>query len=126
MSADSSQQFLSEFGEKLWTAVDTLCSHIAAAFCKHGVLVPNFHNSAMGSGGFFVEFERFVESLGGMQGKVSHCWQDQWTWGIDLRRANCAPKVRGFDQSAESSDPVIGGPWRQSICPIQSAELISK
>ncbi len=64
---------------------------------------------AMGSGGFFVQSERFIEERGGSIGDIMVFGQDQWAWGAHLRRAKRARRVRLRRKQPNQSNPTT---WR--------------
>ena len=67
------------------------------------------YNPAMGSGGFFVQSERFIEEHGGTIGDIMVFGQDQWAWGTHLRRAQRARRVRLRRKQPNQSNPTT---WR--------------
>ena len=67
------------------------------------------YDPAMGSGGFFVQSERFIEEHGGTIGDIMVFGQDQWAWGAHLRRAKCARRVRLRRKHPNQSNPTT---WR--------------
>ena len=73
MSTDSSQQFLGDLDRKVWTA-RRLAGPRAAVY-KHAILLEPYqarvYDPAMGSGGFFVRSEKFIEEHGGRLGNLS-------------------------------------------------------
>ena len=67
------------------------------------------YDPAMGSGGFFVQSERFIEEHGGTIGDIMVFGQDQWAWGTHLRRAQRARRVRLRRKQPNQSNPTT---WR--------------
>jgi type I restriction enzyme M protein len=67
------------------------------------------YDPAMGSGGFFVQSERFIEEHGGSIGDIMVFGQDQWAWGAHLRRAQRARRVRLRRKQPNQSNPTT---WR--------------
>ena len=67
------------------------------------------YDPAMGSGGFFVQSERFIEEHGGTIGDIMVFGQDQWAWGAHLRRAQRARRVRLRRKQPNQSNPTT---WR--------------
>ncbi len=67
------------------------------------------YDPAMGSGGFFVQSERFIEEHGGTIGDIMVFGQDQWAWGAHLRRAQRARRVRLRRKQPNQCNPTT---WR--------------
>jgi type I restriction enzyme M protein len=68
------------------------------------------YDPAMGSGGFFVQSERFIEEHGGTIGDIMVFGQDQWAWGAHLRLAQRARRVRLRRKQPNQSNPTT---WRR-------------
>ena len=63
------------------------------------------YDPAMGSGGFFVQSERFIEEHGGTIGDIMVFGQDQWAWGAHLRRAPRSRRERLRRKKPNQSNP---------------------
>lgn len=67
------------------------------------------YDPCCGSGGMFVQSERFIEEHGGTIGDIMVFGQDQWAWGAHLRRAQRARRVRLRRKQPNQCNPTT---WR--------------